>query len=62
MQSFLHSKSILILDNIRIYHDQKLLKYLNAFSIHVEFLPSYSFNLNLIELAFDVIKDYFKKN
>ena len=62
MQSFSHFRSVLILDNARIHHDQGLLEYLNAFGVRVEFLPPYSSDLNLIESAFSVIKDYLKRN
>ncbi len=61
MQSFSHPKNILILDNVRIHHNQELLEYLNAFDVHVEGWPPYSSNLNLIESAFSVIKDYIKR-
>ena len=54
--------SIIVLDNAKIYHNENLIEYLQAFGIHVEFLPPYSPDLNLIELAFSVIKSFLKKD
>jgi transposase len=54
--------SIIILDNAKIYHNEDLIKYLQAFGIHVEFLPPYSPDLNPIETAFSVIKSFLKNN
>ena len=54
--------SVIILDNARIYHDENLIEFLQAFGICVEFLPPYSPDLNPIETAFSVIKSYLKKN
>ncbi|CAG8839349.1 24831_t:CDS:2, partial [Gigaspora margarita] len=52
MNTFPYARSILILDNAKIHHDNGLLKFLNAFGIRVKFLPPYSPDLNPIELAF----------
>ncbi|CAG8845203.1 30121_t:CDS:2, partial [Gigaspora margarita] len=57
MNTFPHARSVLILNNARIHHDDGLLEYLNAFSVRVEFLPPYSTDLNPIELAFSIIKN-----
>lgn len=54
MNSFPHERSVLILDNARIHHNDGLLEYLNAFGVYIEFLPPYSPDLNPIELAFRV--------
>jgi len=62
MSSFPHKRSVLILDNARIHHDDGLLEYLNAFGVRVEFLPPYSPDLNPIELAFSSIKSYLKRH
>ena len=61
MNPFPSTNSVLVLDNAKIYHDQELLDYLNAFSIKVEFLPPYSPNLNPIESAFSTIKQFLKR-
>ena len=37
MNSFPIKNSVLVLDNGKIYHDQELLDYLNAFGVKVEF-------------------------
>jgi len=54
--------SVIILDNAKIHHNEDLIDYLQAFGIRVEFLPPYSPDLNPIELAFSVLKNYLKKN
>ena len=54
--------SVIVLDNAKIHHNEDLIEYLQAFGIRVEFLPSYSPDLNPIELAFCVIKSFLKKN
>ncbi|CAG8676982.1 10566_t:CDS:2, partial [Ambispora leptoticha] len=56
MNSYPHARSVLVLDNARIHHDDRLLEYLDAFGIRVEFLPPYSPDLNPIETAFSYIK------
>ncbi|CAG8791876.1 42847_t:CDS:2, partial [Gigaspora margarita] len=45
----------------QIHHHNGLLEYLSAFDVRVEFLPLYSPDLNPIELAFSVIKNYLKR-
>jgi len=54
--------SVIILDNAKIHHNEDLIDYLQAFGIHVEFLPPYSPDLNPIESAFSVMKSFLKKN
>ncbi|GBB94078.1 hypothetical protein RclHR1_02290004 [Rhizophagus clarus] len=56
MNPFPSTHSVLVLDNAKIHHDQELLEYLDAFEVKVEFLPSYSPDLNPIETAFSTIK------
>ena len=62
MNLYSGSNSIIVLDNTRIHHDKGLIEYLQAFSICIEFFSSYSSDLNSIETAFSVIKNFFKKN
>src|SRR5579859_5567801 len=62
MNSYPSSNSIIVLDNAKIHLNEDLIEYLQAFGICVEFLPSYSPDLNLIELAFSVIKSFLKKD
>lgn len=57
---YLYAKSVLILDNVRIYHDDGLLRYLDTFGICIEFLP-YLLDFNPIENAFSYIKSYLRK-
>ncbi len=54
--------SVIILDNAKIHHNEDLIDYLQAFGIRVEFLPPYSPDLNPIELAFSVLKNFLKNN
>jgi transposase len=54
--------SVLVLDNAKIHHDQKLLDYLDAFGVKVEFLPPYSPDFNPIETAFSTIKQFLQRN
>src|SRR5215469_6989117 len=54
--------SVIVLDNAKIHHNEELIGYLQAFGIHVEFLPPYSPDLNPIETAFSVIKNFLKIN
>ncbi|CAG8799683.1 23326_t:CDS:1, partial [Gigaspora margarita] len=61
MNSNLHARSVLILDNANIHHHDGLLEYLSTFGVCVEFLPPYSPDPNPIELAFSVIKNYLKR-
>jgi transposase len=61
MNPYSYTRSVLILDNARIHHDDGLLRYLDAFGVRVEFLPPYSPDLNPIENAFSYIKSYLRK-
>jgi transposase len=61
MNTYPHARSVLVLDNARIHHNDGLLEYLNAFGVHIEFLPPYSPDLNPIETAFSFIKSYLKR-
>jgi transposase len=62
MNSFPSTNSVLVLDNAKIYYDQELLDYLDAFGVKVEFLPPYSPDLNPIESAFSTNKQFLKRN
>src|SRR6266542_5984631 len=61
MNSYLAEQSILVLDNTYIHQDQDLIKYIEAFSSCVEFLPSYSSDFNPIKTCFSIIKSFLKK-
>ena len=52
------SNNIIILNNAKIYHNEDLIEYLQAFGICVEFFPFYSLDLNPIETAFSVMKSF----
>src|SRR6266498_3986369 len=62
MNPFPGVNSVLVLDNAKIHHDQELLEYLDTFGVKVEFLPPYSPDLNLIESAFVIIKNFLQRN
>ena len=62
MNPFSDVNSVLVFNNAKIYHNQKLLKYLDTFEVKVEFLPSYSSDLNSIESAFATIKKFLQRN
>ena len=61
MNFYLIEQSILVLDNTRIYHDNDLIEYVEAFGGHVEFLPLIP-DFNPIETCFSVIKSFLKKH
>ena len=54
--------SVIVLDNAKIHHDEGLIEYLQAFGVHIEFLPPYLPDLNPIKTAFSAIKSFLKKN
>ena len=62
MNPFPSTNSVLVLNNVKIHHDQELFDYLNAFEVKVEFLPPYSPDLNPIETAFSTIKQFLRRN
>lgn len=62
MNSYPAERSVLILDNARIHHDQDLIEYIEAFGGRVEFLLPYSPDFNPIETCFSIIKSFLKKH
>ncbi|GBB87568.1 hypothetical protein RclHR1_14000002 [Rhizophagus clarus] len=56
MNPYPNDNSVIIMDNIRIYHDEELIVLLRGLGCHVVFLPPYSPDYNPIEMAFSIIK------
>src|SRR3954464_2099299 len=61
MLPFSQKNSILVMDNVRIHHNEQIISIVEKFSGKVLFLPPYSPDFNPIELAFSVIKSWLKK-
>lgn len=58
----LQPDSIVILDNAKIHHGQRFKDLAKAYGIHVEYLPPYSPDYNPIELSFNVLKAWVRRN
>ena len=54
-------KSILVMDNCKIHHSEKVLALCEAAGVLVRFLPPYSPSLNPIEESFHDLKLYIRK-
>ena len=48
--------SIIICDNVSIYHNVKLIRICHDVKILLKYLSSYSLNLNSIEISFSILK------
>lgn len=55
-------RSVLIMDNARIHHDNEIRPMCGAAGVRLEYLPPYSPDLNPIEEAFAGLKAWYKKN
>ncbi|GBC08112.1 hypothetical protein RclHR1_07910001 [Rhizophagus clarus] len=62
MNPYLGNNSVIVMDNARIHHDNKLVALLEGLGCHVVFLPPYSLNFNPIETAFLTIKSWIRHN
>ena len=56
MNAYPGDNSIIVMDNARIHHDNKLINLLEGLGCRVVFLPPYSLDFNLIKTAFLTIK------
>jgi hypothetical protein len=54
-------RSVVVLDNARIHHNPEMLELAEMCGIVVKFLPSYSPDLNPIELYFNYMKQFLKR-
>ena len=61
MLPFPQKNSVLVMDNARIHHNEKIISIVEEFGGRVLFLPPYSPDFNPIELAFSVIKSWLRK-
>ena len=61
MNPFPLPRSVLVLDNARIHHSDELQAMCAAKGVRIEYLPPYSPHLNPIELSFNELKAWMKK-
>jgi transposase len=54
--------SVLVLDNARIHHNNKILALADWFGVRIEYLPPYSPDLNPIKEAFSQIKHFLRRH
>jgi len=62
MKPFPETRSVIIMDNARIHHQQGLINLLEGYGVKVEFLPPYSPDFNPIEEAFAAVKTWVRRN
>ena len=55
-------RSVLLLDNARIYHSDEVTALVHSFSCIIEYLPPYSPDFQPVELAFSVIKAHLRQS
>ena len=55
-------RSVLVMDNAKIHHDEELLRICGEVGVLVEYLPPYSPDFNPIELSFSILKAWIKRN
>jgi transposase len=62
MLPFPQKNSVLVMDNAKIHHNEKILSIIEEFGGKVLYLPPYSPDFNPIELAFSVIKSWLRRH
>jgi transposase len=62
MNPFPGKNSVLVMDNARIHHDDKIVNVIERSSCRVLYLLSYSPDYNPIEIAFFIIKIWIRRN
>src|SRR6266498_3086526 len=62
MNPFSNKNSVLVMNNTKIYHDKEMINLIERISCKVLFLPLYSPDYNLIEIAFSTLKRWFRQN
>src|SRR6266511_1543752 len=62
MNPFPNKNSVLVMDNAKIHNDEEMINLIERIGCKVLFLPSYSPNYNLIEIAFSTLKRWFRQN
>ena len=61
LMPLLPDDAVVIMDNARIHHNPDMIELAELHGIRVRFLPSYSPDLNPLELIFNTLKSYLKK-
>ena len=56
MNEYSNKNSVIVIDNVKIYHDEKLVESIKQMGCKVIYLPPYSSDFNPIETAFSEIK------
>ncbi len=62
MNPFPNKNSVLVMNNAKIHHDEEMINLIERIGCKVLFLPPYSPNYNLIEIAFSTLKRWFRQN
>ncbi len=62
MNPFLNKNSVLVMNNAKIHHDKEIINLIERIGCKVLFLPPYSPDYNLIEIAFSTLKRWFRQN
>ena len=62
MNPFPNKNSVLVMDNAKIHHDEEMINLIERIGCKVLFLPPYSPDYNLIEIAFSTLKRWFRQN
>ena len=62
MNPFLNKNSVLVMNNAKIHHDKEIINLIKRIDCKVLFLPSYLPDYNLIEIAFSILKRWFRQN
>jgi len=62
MNQYPEDNSVIVMDNVRIHHDEELVTLLEGLGCRVVFLPPYSPDFNPIETAFSSVKSWIRRN
>jgi transposase len=62
MNEYPNKNSVIVMDNAKIHHDEKLVESIEQMGCKVLYLPPYSPDYNPIETAFSGIKLWLKRN
>jgi transposase len=62
MNEYPNKNSVIVMDNAKIHHDEKLVESIEQMGCKVLYLPPYSPDYNPIEMAFSGVKSWLKKN
>src|SRR6266498_3761125 len=62
MNEYLNKNSVIVMNNAKIHHDEKLVELIKQIGCKVIYLPPYSLDFNPIKTAFSEIKSWLKRN